>query len=109
MYGENLSLLHVPNFTLLAASSEEEKRAFMDHIEQAKLVTNQLVTPNVVKMVGCVTLHEPNCLITELPARGDLLTYLVNCREKVSPSVNSISNRFAKFDQSSADIQPAHS
>ena len=61
----------------------EEKQAFLDHIEQAKLVTNQLTTPRVVKMIGCVTLHEPHCLITELPARGDLLTYLINAREKV--------------------------
>ena len=67
----------------IATSSMEEKQAFLDHIEQAKLVTNQLTTPRVVKMVGCVTLHEPHCLITELPARGDLLTYLISCREKV--------------------------
>ena len=69
--------------SMLAASSLEEKRSFLDHVEQAKLVTNQLTTPRVVKMVGCVTLHEPHCLVMELPARGDLLSYLVNARNKV--------------------------
>ena len=72
----------------IAASSLEEKRSFLDHIEQAKLVTNQLTTPRVVKMVGCVTLHEPHCLVMELPARGDLLSYLVSARNKVQSSVD---------------------
>lgn len=85
------SLFHLLNccFSLfIAASSLEEKRSFLDHIEQAKLVTNQLTTPRVVKMVGCVTLHEPHCLVMELPARGDLLSYLVSARNKVQHSVD---------------------
>ena len=78
-------IIHCSVYIVLfvAASSLEEKRSFLDHIEQAKLVTNQLTTPRVVKMVGCVTLHEPHCLVTELPARGDLLTYIVKARNKV--------------------------
>ena len=85
----------------------EEKRAFLDHIEQAKLVTSQLVMSHVIKMIGCVTLHEPHCLITELPARGDLLTYLVNCREKVSPTAIKLI-RFKLHFCFTTDLQPVH-
>ena len=38
---------------------------------------------NIVNMVGCVTLQEPLCLITEFVPHGDLLDYLRNQRKKV--------------------------
>ena len=94
IYGNSINMHSYYYFHFSAATSTEEKRAFLDHIEQTKLVTNQLTTPRVVKMIGCVTLHEPHCLVTELPARGDLLTYLVNCRENVSLSPSIIFTSF---------------
>ena len=39
--------------------------------------------PNIVNMVGCVTLQEPLCLITEFIPYGDLLSYLKHQRKKV--------------------------
>ncbi len=39
--------------------------------------------PHVVNMVGCVTLQEPLCLITEFVPHGDLLDYIRNQRKKV--------------------------
>ena len=40
--------------------------------------------PHIVNMVGCVTLQEPLCLITEFVPHGDLLDYLRKQRKKVS-------------------------
>ena len=39
--------------------------------------------PNIVNMVGCVTLQEPLCLITEFIPYGDLLSYMKHQRKKV--------------------------
>ena len=39
---------------------------------------------HIVNMVGCVTLQEPLCLITEFVPFGDLLSYLKYQRKKVS-------------------------
>ena len=38
---------------------------------------------HIVNMVGCVTLQEPLCLITEFVPYGDLLSYLKYQRKKV--------------------------
>lgn len=38
--------------------------------------------PHVVNMIGCVTLQEPLCLITEFVKYGDLLSYLRMSRKK---------------------------
>ena len=40
--------------------------------------------PHVVNMVGCVTLQEPICLVTEFVKFGDLLSYLTTIRRLVS-------------------------
>ena len=74
-------LLHIPSLYSTASSSELEKQSFLDHIEQAKLVTNQssdsgTAGSHVIKIVGCVTNHIPLCLVCEIPSKGDLLTYL---------------------------------
>ena len=39
--------------------------------------------PHIVNMVGCVTLQEPLCLVTEFVPYGDLLSYLNYQRRKV--------------------------
>ena len=39
--------------------------------------------PHVVNMIGCVTLQEPVCLVTEFVKYGDLLTYLSTVRRMV--------------------------
>jgi serine/threonine protein kinase len=38
---------------------------------------------HIVNLVGCVTIQEPLCLITEFVPHGDLLDYLRNQRKKV--------------------------
>ena len=45
---------------------------------------------NVVNMVGCVTLQEPLCLITEFVAHGDLLGYLRKQRKRVIHKINVV-------------------
>ena len=42
---------------------------------------------HIVNMVGCVTVQEPLCLITEFLPYGDLLTYLKYQRKKVSTHI----------------------
>ena len=44
--------------------------------------------PHVVNMVGCVTIQEPLCLITEFIKHGDLLSYLQSIRKMV-PKLNN--------------------
>ena len=39
--------------------------------------------PHVANMIGCVTLQEPICLVTEFVKYGDLLTYLTAFRRMV--------------------------
>ena len=39
--------------------------------------------PHVVNMIGCVTLQEPLCLVTEFVKYGDLLSYLRTTRKQV--------------------------
>ena len=41
-------------------------------------------SPHVVGMLGCVTLQEPLCLVTEFVKYGDLLSYLRTNRKLVS-------------------------
>lgn len=44
---------------------------------------------HLVNMIGCVTKYDPFCLVMELPEGGDLLTYLISCRKKVSIYVDA--------------------
>ena len=52
-----------------------ERRDFLQEIEMMKKVTEGQ-NPHVVSMLGCVTVQEPLCLITEFVKYGDLLSYL---------------------------------
>jgi hypothetical protein len=46
-------------------------------------------SPHVVGMLGCVTLQEPLCLVTEFVKYGDLLSYLRTNRKMVCASTNA--------------------
>ena len=41
-----------------------------------KRISSSGGSPHVVQMVGCVTITEPFCLLTEFVEYGDLLNYL---------------------------------
>ena len=54
--------------------------------------------PHVVNMIGCVTLQEPVCLVTEFVIYGDLLTYLTTIRRLVSSYPHSCTTSFVALD-----------
>ena len=65
-------------------ATAKEKEQFLCQVEQAKLVSSQKPGhQNIVAMIGCVTTHEPLCMVMELPANGDLLSYLLFHRRNV--------------------------
>ena len=66
-----------------ASSAGYEKSDFLKEIDMMKLVAEGNNT-HVVSFVGCVTVQEPLCLITEFVRHGDLLSYLQNIRRMVS-------------------------
>ena len=69
--------LHSPD-----TASNKEKSDFWIEIDMMKKISSGFCA-NVVNMIGCVTLQEPLCLITEFVPHGDLLDYLRNQRKKV--------------------------
>ncbi len=68
--------------SIVDTASRKERKDFLDEIETMKKISNGF-NPHVVNMVGCVTLQEPLCLITEFVPHGDLLDYIRNQRKKV--------------------------
>ena len=75
------------NFVLVliffvATASGSEKMDFLQEIETMKCVAKGN-NPHVVNMIGCVTIQEPLCLITEFVKHGDLLSYLQSIRKMV--------------------------
>lgn len=68
---------------LKATASHKEKQNFLLHIKQSKGISKK-PHPHVVGLVGCVTIHEPICLISCYPEGGDLLTYLENYRKQLT-------------------------
>lgn len=46
--------------------------------------------PHVVNLIGCVTIQEPLCLITEFVKYGDLQSYLRTNRRMVSSIILSM-------------------
>ena len=52
-----------------------ERKDFLSEIEMMKKVAEGQ-NPHVVGLLGCVTIQEPLCLITEFVKFGDLLSYL---------------------------------
>ena len=59
-----------------------ERQDFLSEIEMMKKVA-EAQNPHVVGLLGCVTIQEPLCLITEFVKYGDLLSYLRTNRKKV--------------------------
>ena len=74
-------LFTFPSISPDTASNKERKDFWME-IDMMKKISEGYCN-NVVNMVGCVTLQEPLCLITEFVPHGDLLDYLRNQRKKV--------------------------
>ena len=64
-----------------ALSTEKDKGDFLAEIDMMKIAEGY--NTHIVNMVGCVTLQEPLCLITEFVPYGDLLSYLKYQRKKV--------------------------
>ncbi len=62
-------------------ASRKERSDFLTEIDMMKKISEGYCA-NIVNMVGCVTLQEPLCLITEFVSHGDLLDYLRNQRKK---------------------------
>ena len=70
-------------FFNIATASGIERTDFLKEIDTMKMIAEGN-NPHVVHMVGCVTIQEPLCLITEFIKYGDLLTYLTKIRQMVS-------------------------
>ena len=66
----------------IVTSAGKEKADFLAEIDMMKKIAEGYNT-HIVNMVGCVTLQEPLCLITEFIPYGDLLSYLKYQRKKV--------------------------
>ena len=67
----------------LETATGSERSDFFTEIDTMKMVAEGN-NPHVVNMVGCVTLQEPICLVTEFVKYGDLLSYLTTIRRLVS-------------------------
>ena len=68
---------------IYAASTEgSERRDFLSELEIMKKVAKGQ-NPHVVGLLGCITIQEPFCLITEFVKYGDLLSYLRTIRRQV--------------------------
>ena len=75
--------LHTPLLFPSDTASNKERKDFWMEIDMMKKISEGYCK-HVVNMVGCVTLQEPLCLITEFVPHGNLLDYLRNRRKKVS-------------------------
>ena len=64
------------------SSVGKEKADFLAEIDMMKKISEGN-NCHIVNMVGCVTLREPLCLITEYVPYGDLLSYLKYQRKMV--------------------------
>ena len=74
----------------LVTSAGKEKADFLAEIDMMKKIAEGY-NAHIVNMVGCVTLQEPLCLITEFVPYGDLLSYLKHQRKKVQFTHPSLS------------------
>ena len=67
---------------LIDTATRKERSDFLTEIEMMKKISEGY-NNHIVNLVGCVTIQEPLCLITEYVPHGDLLDYLRNQRKKV--------------------------
>lgn len=66
----------------IASATGSERTDFLQEIDTMKKVAKGN-NPHIVNMIGCVTIQEPLCLITEFVTHGDLLSYLKSIRSMV--------------------------
>ena len=78
MQGHNLHSF----FVAIDTATRKERSDFLTEIEMMKKISEGY-NNHIVNLVGCVTIQEPLCLITEFVPHGDLLDYLRNQRKKV--------------------------
>ena len=69
-------------FVYIVSAKGNERQDFLSEIEMMKKVAEGQ-NPHVVGLLGCVTIQEPLCLITEFVKYGDLLSYLRTNRRMV--------------------------
>ena len=69
-------------FVAVDTATRKERSDFLTEIEMMKKISEGY-NNHIVNLVGCVTIQEPLCLITEFVPHGDLLDYLRNQRKKV--------------------------
>lgn len=91
------------NFPFVATASGKEKADFLSEIDMMKKIAEGY-NPHIVNMVGCVTLQEPLCLITEFVPFGDLLSFLRSNRKKVKRTFSFLHESFYS-SKSSKDKQ----
>ncbi|KAJ8029116.1 Myoblast growth factor receptor egl-15 [Holothuria leucospilota] len=65
--------------SLRVGSNEMMKLEFLDEIRLIIEIGNH---PNILPLLGCCTVDEPFYLVTELMKYGDLLNFLIKCRDK---------------------------
>lgn len=70
-------------FVAIDTATRKERSDFLTEIEMMKKISDGY-NNHIVNLVGCVTIQEPLCLITEFVPHGDLLDYLRNQRKKVN-------------------------
>ena len=73
----------VPSSHLSATATGSERTDFLHEIDTMKKIAEGN-NPHVITFIGCVTVQEPLCLITEFVKYGDLLSYLETIRKLVS-------------------------
>ena len=65
----------------LEGASQEE---WADFKEEINLMKDIKYHKNIINMIGCSTVEQPNCLVVEFMQHGDLLHYLRKRRSRVS-------------------------
>ncbi|XP_064401937.1 uncharacterized protein LOC135347803 [Halichondria panicea] len=65
------------------SATGSERTDFLHEIDTMKEIGHGN-NPHVINFIGCVTIQEPLCLITEFVSHGDLLSYLQSIRRMIS-------------------------
>ena len=77
-----MDVYYVNKLECVVSAKGSERQDFLSEIEMMKKVAEGQ-NPHVVGLLGCVTIQEPLCLITEFVKYGDLLSYLRTNRRMV--------------------------
>ncbi|XP_072038503.1 uncharacterized protein [Amphiura filiformis] len=84
-----------PDYTPVAVKSLKGNATYpmkMDFLEEIKLIIEIGSHPNILPVLGCITIDEPYYLITEFMKYGDLLHFLWQCREEKNSLEDTIYN-----------------